>query len=516
MKKRKFNKISIVLALLILLGISSCDKDFLEKVNPNQITTETFYQTEEDAILAVNSVYAVLQHQDLFKEAYWFILDGMDDHRGWISLEDAINDVMYQFTFTPQLARSNTMWNALYRGIFRANLVINNVNEMEDFDLKQRVLGEAHFLRGWYYNELANMWGGVPIILEEINVSTEYNFPKATREAVYAQVEADFEFAEDNLPLKSEYSGDDSGRATSGAASAYLGKSYLFQERWAEAVTQFEKVVNSGQYELTANYADNFSAATENNSESVFEIQFSGDGSSLWSDDGTESAEHNFRAVRYFNWWQTGGMLNWLRNEYYGYPWAGFGPRRIATFDGNDGTEARITKYVEFNTNNPQKSDVNLTDMRYADVLLMYAEALNENEQTAEAIVEIDKVIDRVRQEAGLANPWDWTGIVELQTVEQLIDGGELTGWPLFLTGTDKDGIRNVIKHQRSIELMHEWKRYRDLVRWGDAADAIVIEDDNGNETNPFVTGKHELFPIPQAEIDGNAGLTNADQNPGY
>ena len=514
MKSRTYKRVGTIGFLFFCLGISACKKDFLVRDNPNEIISTEFYQNQQDALQALNSVYAVLQHQDLFKEAYWFILDGMDDHRGWFSLEDAVNDVMYLFNFTPQLARSNSMWNALYRGIFRANLVINNVEAMEDFELKNRIIGEARFLRGWYYNELANMWGGVPIVLDEITVDTQYNYPKSSRQQVYAQVEADFKFAENNLPKKSEYAKVDAGRATSGAASAYLGKSYLFQKNWAQAIKQFEKVIASGEYDLVEKYADNFSAATENNMESVFEIQFSGDGTALWSDDQPASAEHNFLAVRYFRWWQTGGMLNFRRNQYFGPMWAGIGPRRKATFDG-DGRAPRITKHVEFNTNLAQKSDVNLRDMRYADVLLMYAEALNENGQTTEAITQIDSVIERVRKEAGLANASEFTNITELKTVAQLT-GGDHSGWPLFLTGRDQDGIRNVIKHQRSIEFMHEWKRYKDLVRWGDAPGAIVIEDEDGNEINPFVAGKHELFPIPQAEIDGNAGLSASDQNPGY
>ncbi|SNZ01750.1 RagB/SusD family nutrient uptake outer membrane protein [Flagellimonas pacifica] len=509
-------KIIPVLAILSMIVVA-CNDDFLEKINPNEITTDTFYQTEEDAILAVNSVYAVLQHYDLFKQGYWFIYNGMTDDVGWAGWDGELSNVMFNFSHSPILARSNSIWDALYKGIFRANLVINNVEKMEDFDLKQRILGEAHFLRGWYYLELADSWGGVPIILDEIQVSNEYNFPKSTRQQVYDQVEADFKFAETNLPLKSAYGGSDVGRATSGAASAYLGRSYLYQKKWGEAIMQFEKVIASGEYQLTDNYADNFSAATENNSESLFEVQFSGDGTALWSDDATESAEHNFIPVQYFRWAETGPMFNFLRNALFGPPWAGRGPRRAATFGSrwDDGNYNRIIKFVEFNTNDFRKSDVNLRDMRYSDVLLMYAEALNENGQTPEAITQVDIVIDRVRQESGLANPSDWTDITELKTVEQLTQGDH-SGWPLYLTGTDQEGIRNVIKHQRRIEFMYEFKRLKDLIRWGDAEDALVREDDEGNEIQLFQVGKHELFPIPDVEISGNAGLTPADQNPGY
>lgn len=503
--------------LLILFGVVGCDQDYLEQSNPNQIVVDDFYQTEEDAILAVNSVYAVLQHQGLFKQFYYFMYNGLTDDNAWVGGDDIVDNSMFNFTFSPAVGRCNLMWNTIYTGIFRANLVINNVTKMEDFDLKQRVLGEAHFLRGWYYLELANSWGGVPIILDEIEVSTEYNFPKATRQEVYEQVESDFMFAELNLPVKSAYATEEAGRATSGAAAAYLGKAYLYQERWAEAIEQFEKVVASNEYILTEKYADNFSAATENNVESVFEVQFSGDGTSLWSDDATESAEHNFLAVQYFNWAQTGPLFQFLRNELFGFPWAGRGPRYNATFGPRLAGQAdnRIIKFVEFNTSDFRKSDVNLRDMRYADVLLMYAEALNENGQTDAAIFEIDKIIDRVRQESGLAGSSEATGITELKTVEQLTSG-EHAGWPLYLTGTDQNGIRNVVKYQRRIEFMYEFKRFKDLVRWGDAADALIREDDDGNEIQLFQEGKHELFPIPEVEINGNAGLTSADQNPGY
>lgn len=510
-------KLLFISAVILLSILGSCKKDFLTLSNPNQLTVDSYYKTEGDAIGAVNSVYAVMQHMNLFRQFQWLIYDGMSDDEGWASTDDENANAMFNFNFSPTLGKSNEMWGTLYTGVFRANQVILNVGKMEDFTLKNRILAEAKFLRAWYYFELVTGWGGVPKITEPLQgAQTSYNFPRASKEEIYTLIKEDLQFAEQHLPLKSEYTGTDVGRATSGAASAYLGKVYLFQKKWQDAVDQFEKVNATHEYTLTEKYAANFSAATENNSESVFEVQFAADGTAIWNeDDGQILNESNLLPVSYFRWASAGPMLPYLRNQLFGPAGAGRGPRYNATFGLNPGGAWRIIKYVEFNTSDFRRSDVNIRDMRYADVLLMYAEALNEIGRTAEAKTQINVVINRVRLEADLANESDWTGAKELQTVEQLLDDTDNAGWP-FNFSDDVDGVRNIVKYERRVELMYEQKRYKDLVRWGDAADALVREDDNGNEIHLFVTGKHELFPIPDTEISGNEGISESDQNPGY
>lgn len=507
-------KLKYVFTIILIGLLSGCSEDFLELSNPNQLTANSFYQNEDQAISSVNSAYAVLQHMNLYRFHMWFMYAGMSDDIGWIETETADDGAMAGYFWTAEIGRCNLMWRTLYTGVSRTNQVIKNVGEMEVFELQNRVLAEARFLRAWYYRELVTGWGAVPKITEPLEgAQLEYNFPRATVAEINDLIEQDLKFAEEHLPLKSEYDGSNLGRATSGAASAYLGKSYLFQEEWSKAAEQFEKVIGTDEYGLTEFYADNFSAVNENNIESVFEVQFSADGSAVWNDDDSPvTNETHLLNVYMYNWWAVGAMYMWQRNQQFGPAWAGRGPRYSSTFDGE---EARPIKYVEYNTGDARRSDVNLRDMRYADVILMYAEALNEEGRTSDAIVEIDKVIDRVRQESGLADPEDWTDIKELQTVQQLLDDEENAGWPFYFSD-DQDGIRSVIKHQRRIEFMYEQKRFRDLVRWGDAPDAIVNEDDDGNVTPKFIEGKHELFPIPAYEISGNSGISNSDQNPGY
>jgi hypothetical protein len=507
----------LIFALLIIacgLG-SGCKKDFLESSNPNQLTINSYYKTEADAIGAVNSVYAVMQHMNLFRQHQWLIYDGMSDDVAWAGTDDEPANAMFNFNFSATLAKSNEMWGTLYTGVFRANQVILNVGNMNDFPLKNRVLAEAKFLRGWYYFELLRGWGGVPKITEPLQgAQATYNFPRASKEEISDLIKTDLQFAEQNLPMKSEYSGSDIARATSGAASAYLGKLFLFQQQWAEAVTQFEKVINSNKYQLTAKYADNFSATTENNIESVFEIQFSGDGTGIWnSDDASVMNESNLLPVAYFNWVVLGSMYQFKRNQFYGPETAGRSPRYSATFTVNANGAPRIKKYVEFNTSDFRRSDVNIRDMRYADVLLMYAEALNEIDRTDDAKLALDLVIDRARQEFGLTDPSTNTSVRDLKTVQQLIDFGFAGSYNF---SDDKDGIRNIMKYQRRVELMYEQKRYKDLVRWGDAPDAFTEWNSDNGGARVFVVGKHELFPIPDTEISGNEGISTSDQNPGY
>ncbi len=505
----------ILPAILLLSILSSCKKDLLDASNPNQLTINTYYQTEDQAVGAVNAVYAVLQHMNLFRQHQWLIYDGMSDDVAWASTDDEPANAMFRFTFSPAMAKTNEMWTTLYTGVFRANQVIKGVSAMSDFTLKDRVLAEARFLRAWFYSELVNGWGAVPEITEPLEgAQSSYNFPRAPKDQIYTLIKDDLEFAKQHLPKKSEYDAADAGRATSGAATAYLGKSYLFQGRWADAAGQFLEVINSNEYQLTGHYHDNFSAATENNIESVFEVQFTGDGTGVWAnDDSPGVVEGNLLPVSYFRWATLGPMLQFKRNQLYGPASSTRSARYNSTFGQNPNGAPRIIKYVEFNTSDFRNSDVNIRDMRYADVLLMYAEALNESDRTGDAKPYIDKVIERVRLEAGLINASDETTTRDLKTVQQLLDFGGIESYTFT---DDKAGIRDVIKYERRVEFMYEQKRYKDLVRWGDAAQAMATWSEDTGESRVFVVGKHELFPIPDSEISGNKGMTPADQNPQY
>lgn len=502
--------------LFLFLGfLYGCKKDLLDLSNPNQLTLESYYKTEADAIGAVNSVYAVMQHMNLFRLSQCLIYDGMSDDVAWAGTDDEHANAMFNFNFNATMGTTNQMWGTLYTGVFRANQVILNVSKMNDFALKNRIIGEARFLRAWYYFELVRGWGDVPKITEPLQgAQASYNFPRKSKQEIYDLIKEDLQFAEQNLPRKSEYSGSENGRATSGAASAYLGKVFLFQQKWNEAVSQFEKVIGSNEYQLTAKYADNFSAATENNIESVFEVQFSGDGTGIWNeDDGAVANESNLLAVEYFNWVVLGSMYQFKRNQFFGPASAGRSARYDAIFTTNANGAPRIKKYVEFNTGDFRRSDVNIRDMRFADVLLMYAEALNEIGRMDDAKAPLDQVIERVRKEGGLMDPSASTAIRDLKTVQQLIDFG-FAGSYVF--SDDMEGVRNIVKYERRVELMYEQKRYKDLVRWGDAADAFVEWNSDNGGSRVFVVGKHELFPIPDTEISGNEGISTADQNPGY
>ena len=484
-------KLTLVLSgLMLLLG---CQEDFFDTANPNQISVQTFYKTEADAIAAANSVYATLQRHDMYQRAWFLVLDGMSDDVAYTTDND-LDDVdvqMAAYTHGPENSRSNDFWRTLYLGAFRSNQVITNVGKMiETFpdlneDVLNRVIGEARFLRGWFYFQLVKYYGGVPIVEDEPTVG-EYNVPKSTAQQVYDFIEEDLTFAEANLLGKDD---SDPGRATTGAASALLGKVYLFQKEYAGAVTQFLKVDGLG-YSLTTTFTDNFTSANENNEESVFEVQFTEDGSALWSNDESTSAEHTFRHVMYWRWWKwtASSNLQWNDED------TGFedgDPRGGLSFHPS----GRSLKYTYAAADdvlaNFRKSDINFRVIRYADVLLMHAEALIEsNTDLPGATTMINTVRQRARDNA--AEPL------------------EATEFPLIGAGKSQGELRDIVRRERRVELAFEQSRYADLIRWGMAA-SVITDDDR-----EFVEGKHELWPIPASEIVSNEGVSASDQNPGY
>jgi tetratricopeptide (TPR) repeat protein len=477
-----------ILVILCLILVAGCDDDFFDLKNPNEISTDTFYKSDNDAVLAANSVYAVLQNSVLWKRSYFVVLDGMSDDVKTEADYDDTDREMFRFTFDASKGRCNDFWKNLYEGIYRANQVIINIEDNPNIseDVALQVLAEAKFLRGYYYFQLASLWGGVPIVKELPTVSS-YDIPRASQQEVYNFIESDLKFAEANLPMVSEYGAQDLGRATSGAASAFLGKAYLYQKRYKEAHQQFEKVVQTGKYDLVANYMDNFTFEGENNKESLFEVQFTQEGSDVWIDaDSPDVGEHNFHHIIYWNWWKNVASddLLWNTFEYKD-------PRVNLAFQSWSG---RTFKYTEKNPSrliDIRQSDINIRLMRYADLLLMDAEALIElgtDENLALATSRINDVRKRARDNS-----------------EEALGEWEL---PLLKKEMKQDELRKAVRHERRVELAVESHRYKDMVRWGIAHEILK---DRG-----FVKGKHELFPIPDTEIKSNDGISVADQNPGY
>jgi tetratricopeptide (TPR) repeat protein len=506
-----------LLVFSFFTGLSACqsEEDFLDKVNPNEVTTETFFETAGDAITAINGAYSPLQSGNLYHNSYFNMLDVGIEMLPNSNMPGSWHISTYSFDATHETP--GNVWRGLYQIIGRANFAIQNIQEMENLEgaLKNRLLGEAHFLRGWAYFELAFFWGRVPIFLQLPTNSEETNQPRAESElAVYQQAISDFEFAADNLPVVYEDPAD-VGRATKGAAVGYLGKVHLYlaspgvdlmSDGYQKAEQYFSQLVNSGEYDyaLMDDYVDNFTWFAENNQESLFEIQFTDVGGNPfgWSDHDFASVAEGTNRARTF------GYLTWfnaymnpsfverfsdedprLRLTAYGPPTPAH-PEPMTVFDGlaydrEDWVSRKYGRYDYIPASQENgDSPINFRVMRYADVLLMYAEALNEQGKTAEAI----QYLNQVRQRPS-------------------------TDLPSLSTSLSQSEAREAIRSERLWELGLEQSRMKDALRWG-AAFAEQEYDIAGIET--FDYGVHRYMPIPQQEIDRNQALTNADQNPGY
>ncbi len=498
----------LLIALAFTLVFSACSKDFLEVEPIGKMSVELFYQTDEDATKAIIATYDILQWMNARDWNSSYLVKTFPSDESTVGGGDAGDQPPYQelggFTYGPSNAPITAVWQSNYFGIYRANLVLNNVKD--DSDLKKQILAEAKFLRAYYYFEIVSMFGHGPLILDELAPS-EYSQPFADAAAIYAQIEKDLNEAIAGLPLKSQYGAEDKFRATKGTAQALLGKSYLYQKKYTESVAAFTSVVESNEYALQADFSTLFLKESEFGEESILEASFVTTSGYDWGTfqwGGNRAMENNITwqltgpRGDYFVAGTTGLIGGWGFNyphqaAYDVFTAAGDNVRKAASIlsladlraQGGDWTNEsswgwdgciRVkygTRMDETNGENGAVPELNygtnLRLIRYADVLLMLAEALHMAGNDADAAI----YLNQVRERAQLA---PFTG-----------------------------DIMQAIKTERQLELVFEGVRFLDLVRWGDAATVL----------GPFgfVAGKHEVFPIPQDEMRNNS---TAQQNPNY
>ncbi|MFC5625445.1 RagB/SusD family nutrient uptake outer membrane protein [Algoriphagus winogradskyi] len=502
---------STLLAIIMSVGMIACDEEVLSPVNPNQLGTETFYRTGPQLLAAINSVYATLQGNNLYNREYFFLHDLLSDdvETGGAQLEAPRAQVL-NYVFDGSNPQIEANWRGWYRLIHRANLVIENADNATDNiteALRSRIVGEAYFLRGLAFYELSTLWGGVPLMTT--SASSPEGLPRATQEASYAQSLSDLNEAISRLPLNSTYSGTDVGRASKGAAQAVAAKLLLFQGKFSEAKPYLTEIINSNQYSLTERYLDNFEEESENNSESIWEIQFSEafGNAGGWNGDGTGIAEVTFRGQEYGpNAWRnlipntslvaefekpsTGAPKEDPRMSYNFYRLgdtfnAGASVLNESTVQG-DFNKPSWRKYqtIYKRANENTQSGINFRVIRLADVYLMMAEVENELTGPAAAL----PYLNRTRKRADVMMP-------EYPTAQ-------------YPTGT-KEQTRIAIQHERRVEMPGEQVRNRDIRRWRRMG-TLQGEPIAGYQS------KHDLLPIPTVELDNNSALTNADQNPGY
>jgi hypothetical protein len=518
---KNFN-IKYVFALpLMAILLSGCvnDEDLVQN-NPNYQSVTTYWKTADDALYGVNAVYSSLLTDGTYMRSTQILLDGRaDDSRSnspWTAMANAgrfnssvADAAIYGWAF-----------ETYYQGVYRANQVLERVPAIEmDEALKNRILGQAYFLRGLYLFHAVNLFKNVPLPLDTV----ELHHVQKSQEEGWAQVMSDLQMAADMLPASYvDVTGADAGqigRATKGAALAYLGKAQLFNKDFAGAKQTFEAVINLGAYSLVSNYKDNFTTANENNSESIFEVQFSRDAGGVnlgWG--GTPQSnwgKTTARAITYapmnFGW--TDMQPTWtLFNEFkeeatidgevdprldatiiYNKPGMTLYGQDFATFYAASPTDLNDLfwrKYQnadgDFANEYDWRSGINERLLRYADVLLMYAECLNETGATGEAYSYIQMVRSRVN-------------LPDLATVKP---------------NMSQQQMRDQIAHERFLEFGSEGHRFDDIRRWGWLENSAKLEwlKTRDAEFNTYQAGR-EYFPIPQLEMDTNPGII---QNPSY
>jgi hypothetical protein len=476
--------------LLLLLGNYSCSDDFVD-VDSFDEDSENFFNSEQDYQDALIAAY------DMLQSTYLNVLLGEIASDNTLAGGESATDVpgiqeIDDMVHTPVNQQLNDIWSWMFAGVNRANYILE-FKDKTDFPGKEGVLAEATFLRAYYYFELVKWFGDVPLAVDRRLLFGDQDVVERTPKAeVYAQIEADLIFAADNLP----YVQPETGRVTKGAAQALLGKVYLYQDKFSEAATVLEDLINNGPYALVEDYSTIFANDNENNVESVFEVQYTdveGAGfGCLQCSEGNVAV--GFNGIRNYSGpeFESGFSFNVPVQEVY----EGFEPgdvrRDVAILDidawaaensgvsfveGFEHTGYFNRKYLprQGGLNTP---DANLTRpnnyraIRFADVLLMAAEALNRGGISDDRAL---NYLNQVRRRASLP---------EISAV----------GVPLL----------DAIYRDRRAELVGEGHRFFDLVRTGRAA----------QEIQGFQSGKHELFPIPSLEIElaGNRW----EQNPGY
>lgn len=509
-------KTKYLIIVCFLTGLlTACDSDFLECPPLTEPASATFYTDEAAALMGVTGVYSALHNMEYLYE--WE--DALTDNERWnADGGTAIYGGLAHYCETPtgNNSYSRRAWNRDYMIIQRANSAIENIEPMENIDanLKNRLIAECKFLRGHSYHNLIWRYGDVPLLLTP--TSEQELYPARTpKDEVVQQIYKDFADAAQYLDVT--YTGSDIGRVTKGAAYGFLAKEYLFNKEWSKAAAEAKKVMDIPQYGLYEDYLELWKPGINNTKEGLWEIQY-------WTANG------EFRSYLYYRWLRgeaanTGAsgygfsyVVQDMVNEFENIDGTPFDPTGIDTHTDNSQYENRdprlkisifcdgmdyygqpfkrswsptdyvwrkytVGKYDPLLISN-RNAPLNLKMLRYAEVLLIYAEAKNEADGPVQ---EVYNAVNRVRNRVGM---------------------------PDLPTGLTKDQMRERIYHERRVELCSEWTRLEDLIRWKRLGD--VISKKHLNYGVNYVVDFEEfeyLWPIHQQEIDVNPNLV---QNPGY
>lgn len=524
----------------LALGLASCEKA-LEEKPLSFLSPENFYQSEGDARIAIAGVYNALYTYDLYLQPMWNLTVLDDDHVSgvdwFLGTSGAGNPQGYWGVNGP--------WVGCYSVIARANTVLENVERMTagiDADVKRRILGEAHYLRGWAYFQLVQLYGGVPVRVKSLSADPNANIPRAPVKEVYAQVVADLKKAEEMLFPFGHAKAGEAGHATKGLASSLLAKAYLTMAsgslatgnvivrggtdngNYTHAKTvvaglegldskayfqlardKAKQVIDSREYSLFPNWKDIWSKAGRNRQENMWQLQ------SMAGTPFVNNLSIYFSAYSTFGrgavWFTNnhyqdyedadrraldGVSHNYLTNTgtpYYYPSWQAAQYRIVngVTYNNNGTTDNRAytIKFADVNDPTVANSDAFYPLMRYAEVPLIFAEAANEAEggPTAEAYAQLNAIRSRAQASPAPA-------------------------------GMSQEQFRSYVLAERAREFVLEGVRRFDLCRWGIYLQVMNRISAGQNNISKVRAARNLLLPIPQAELNSNRSITA--NNPGW
>lgn len=488
----KTKLVNIISVMILTVGIFGCQGNFLDEKPQHFLSPTNFYKTESDAHAALMAAYAGLR--PVYSRNLMLLVEIPTEqtNEGQSSNVDRVN--IDELLFEPDNIISKEVWNSTYEGINRANAVIDRVPGIDmPANKKDAIVGEALFLRALHYFNLLRIYGGIPLRLQETTSLETLDMPRSSVEEVYNSIIDDLKKAEADLP--NQYTGTDLGRASKGAASTLLAYVYLTKKDWNNAATKSQEVIDNKSvygYDLYDNYADLWKIANKNKSEHIFMCQF------LSGPQGVGSSYSHFLLSRGANaiqkqgssysqnlvepaFWGSFSLLDTRRNASILSSFVDPSNNQTVSYPDNGLAELSVWKYFDpapFARNNASN---NYPILRYADVLLINAEANNEIGGDAEIDIAYTN-INKVRNRAGLD---------DLQA--DLL----------------KSDFRDSLLKERNWEFCFEGKRHFDLIRTEKLVPVMTAAGKNPQ-------AKNLLFPIPQVEIDVNNKIDESHQNPGY
>jgi starch-binding outer membrane protein, SusD/RagB family len=487
--------ISLISSIALFLTLQACS-DFVNEELEGTYSSDTFYKTEAHAELALTGIYNSIAFTST-DNALWVFGDVASDDavKGGNPGDQSDAEFLEQFNYSRSNIFLHRMWEQYYEGVTRANYLLYYGKDipMEE-TRKAEIFGQAKFLRAYLYFNLVNIFGEVPIRLNPPINDDFFYVSKSPVEAVYAQIEADLADAVAALNPVPERAGE----ASKGAALGLLAKAHLYQGEWQSALNAIKALDDLGLYSLVPVYKNNFIDSTQNNAESIFQIEhIEGQSPQLGSylnqyfSPASENGYYFDAPVQGFvnEFEKTAGDVvdprldytvgregqMWVNGEVFNPEWSSTGYLQ----------KKHVQPLREVPKGTKGDAGLNYVYLRYADILLMKAEALNELHRTAEAVVPLNDVRRRARESYLYDKDLPGFGVIPAELLPDVAPAGE-------------QAVREAIRHERRVELGFEFHRYFDLMRYGaNVAEAALAIPAFDYETDRY-------FLIPQSEIDSN------------